>query len=466
MNVVFLGGGSLRILPIVRALFEDPAVFDGGKISLVDLKLERAEAVGRLIQRCPEYKNVNCQVVWTDDLDSALEGADLFYLTTAIMREPSDTLAMQASVKHNIFHSDNLSINGAFLGARGGGMVMSFARKMEKYCPDAMMLIFANPIASFAAAVTNYTKIKALGICAGFANHRWDLSRICGRDEFDPAWNVESAGVNHLAFILRGEHKGRDYDEIMREYITPDWEAPAIPNFNATFEKAIQQALREMVQTYRRYGTTVFSTEGDGMAHIFTDSYLERQKGWLQDRMKAINLDTIAAENMAEIEKRFSDFISTAASPEDPDWNTPVHQNRHFGIDHGEISVPIIRAMAGVEPMRIAASHPNNGAVAGFTDKTALEYTMTIDGKTLTPAENLYIPAPFHGLISSLAEHQTLLADAIAQQDGKLFAAALDAYPVHRFTGDRSAYFKEMFEIFSDISPAMKDGANYINWQG
>lgn len=171
---------------------------------LLVFKLDRAEAVGRLIKRCPEYEKVNCEVVWTDDLDRAFEGTDLFYLTTAILSEPSDTLALQAAVRHNILYSDNLPINGAFLGARGGGMVMSFARKMEKYCPDAMMLVFANPIASFAAAVSNYTKIKALGICAGFTNHRWDLLRICGRDEYDEGWRVDSAGVNHLAFILRG----------------------------------------------------------------------------------------------------------------------------------------------------------------------------------------------------------------------------------------------------------------------
>lgn len=463
MNVVFLGGGSLRILPIVRALFEDPEVFDGGKISLVDLKLDRAEAVGRLIKRCPEYKNVNCEVVWTDDLDSALEGADLFYLTTAIMREPSDTLAWQAASRHNIFHSDNLSINGAFLGARGGGMVMNFARKMEKYCPDAMMLIFANPIASFAAAVTNYTKIKALGICAGFVNHRWDLTRICGRDEYDEGWNVDCAGVNHMSFILRGEYNGRDYNDVMREYITSDWAPPAIPNFKHA-EGPIQNALSEMVRLYRRFGTMVFSTEGDGMAHLFHDSYISCQNERLAEHLKTFNADTIAAESMAKIEKKFADFIKAAASAQDPDWDTPVHKNHSFGIDRGEISVPIIKAMAGIKPMRIAASHPNNGAVAGFTDNTALEYTMTIDGKTLTPAKDLYIPAPFHGLVSSLAEHQTLLADAVAQQDGKLFAAALEAYPVHRLTGDRTKFFGEMFEIFSDISPAMKDGANYINW--
>jgi len=74
----------------------------------------------------------------------------------------------------------------------------------------------------------------------------------------------------------------------------------------------------------------------------------------------------------------------------------------------------------------------------------------------------LYIPSPFKGLITSLAEHQTLLGDAIAQQDGKLFADALEAYPMNKFSANRIPFFRRMFEIFSDLSPALQNGLNYL----
>ena len=266
MNIVFLGGGSLRILPIVRALLQTPEVLDEGSIRLVDLKLERAEAVGTLIKRCPEYRNANCQIIWTDDLDRALDGADLFYLTTAVEREPSDTLALQASVQYGYLHSDQLSINGAFLAARAGGMVMNFARKMEKYCPGAMMLIFANPVAVYSAAVNNYTKIKALGICAGFANHLWDLPRICGRDCYEQDWNVITAGVNHLSFILRGKYKNRDISDIFEEKLTSDWHPMQIESYDCV--ERVREGLQKIVDVYRRFGTMIFSSEFDGMGHI------------------------------------------------------------------------------------------------------------------------------------------------------------------------------------------------------
>jgi 6-phospho-beta-glucosidase len=462
MNIVFIGGGSLRILPIVRALFQSPEVFDGGSIRLVDLKLERAEAVGRLICRCPEYKDVKCKVVWTSDLDSALDGADLFYLTTAIEREPSNTFAAQAAAEYGYLHSDQLSINGAFLAARGGSMVMNFARKMEKHCPEAMMLIFANPVAVFSAAVTNYTKIKALGICAGFGNCRWDLPRICGRDRYESEWNIVAAGVNHLSFILRGEYQGRDMNEIFRKQITADWQPMQITS-NDCGER-VREGLQKMVDIHRRFGTMIFSSEFDGMAHILWSWALEKQQGALPQLMKHFNPETAAADSIQKVENRFFEFAKVASSQQEPDWNTPINENHLFGIDFSEISVPIIRALAGLETMRITASHPNRGAVRDFSDRAALEYTMDIRGKNIVPVENQYIPSPFKGLIASLSEHQTLIADAIARQDGRLFADALEAYPMNKFSASRVPFFHRMFEIFSDLSPALQQAKTYIRW--
>ena len=130
MNTVFLGGGSLRILPIIRSIFAlVPDYFRNGEIRLVDLKIERAEAVGKLIQACPEYNNVGCKVIWTDDLDSALPGTDVLYLTMAARRDPSDTQCMHLGNKFNYCCSDNLSICGAFLSLRLGRTIFNIAKK-------------------------------------------------------------------------------------------------------------------------------------------------------------------------------------------------------------------------------------------------------------------------------------------------------------------------------------------------
>ena len=165
MNAVFLGGGSLRLLPIFRGIFaKAPDFFRNGEIRLVDLKLERAEAVGKLILACPEYESVGCNVVWTDKLEEVLPGTDVLYLTMAARSNPTDIQSHFLSNRYGLHSSDNLSVNGAFLSLRLGRTIFDIAKKMEQYCPDALMLIFPNPVAVYSPLVNTHTKIRALGI--------------------------------------------------------------------------------------------------------------------------------------------------------------------------------------------------------------------------------------------------------------------------------------------------------------
>ena len=150
MNVTFLGGGSLRILPLIRGIFAvSPAAFQNGEIRLVDRELSRAEAVGKLILACPEYAKAECRVVWSDDLDSVLPGTDIMYLTMGARREPSWSESFFLGNRYGFITTDNLSVNGAFLSLRLGRTILDIARKMEQYCPNALMLIFPNPVAVY-----------------------------------------------------------------------------------------------------------------------------------------------------------------------------------------------------------------------------------------------------------------------------------------------------------------------------
>lgn len=180
--------------------------------------------------------------------------------------------------------------------------------------------------------------------------------------------------------------------------------------------------------------------------------------------MQHFNPQTAAADSMQKAEEKFLEFANAASSRQEPDWHTPINNNILFGVDFSEISVPIIRAVAGLETMRITASHPNHGAVRDFPDQAALEYTMDLHGKNIIPVDNQYIPSPFKGLIASLSEHQTLLADAIAQQGGRLFADALEAYPMNKFSANRLPFFHRMFDLYNDIPSALRDGVNHLNW--
>ena len=131
-------------------------------------------------------------------------------------------------------------------------------------------------------------------------------------------------------------------------------------------------------------------------------------------------------------------------------------------MNNKDISIPILNAVAGIEKMRIVASRPNYGVIDGLPENAAVEYTMDIFKDTITPVENQYIPSPFRGLIASLSEFQTLNAEALATRDPKLFAAALDAYPVHQFDPERKNFFKKMFELYTDVDPMWREAEDLL----
>jgi len=447
MKIVFFGGGGFRTLPLARSVLATVPDLRGGEIFLYDINADRVQAMGRMIEKSPELADTDCEVRWGTDLDEALPGADMVNFSLMAGSPRAFLMSQSACRPHGFMGSDQLSPSGAFLALKGGPIALACARAMEKHCPHAWLTIFANPVAVLSAAVNNHTKIRALGICGGFTNHNWDLARLTGRDEFDPDFDVDAAGVNHLSFIIRGTYRGEDLFQVLERHIGPDWQPPEFRGYRPEQVEWFHFGLRKLIEVYQRFGVTVFSTEGDGMMHLFFEEMFERDRKRWENRSEAD--EQADAERRIEQRKR-ADREFQQKSREDLDedfWKSQERPDHH-------ISVRIAQALGGGGRRKIVASHPCRGAVDGFKERTVLEYSQYLGPEGLEPVEDLYVPDPFHGLISSLATHQTLLADAIATEDPRILFQALYAYPVKQNTRASRQLYRELLEINKDEIPA------------
>jgi alpha-galactosidase/6-phospho-beta-glucosidase family protein len=144
-----------------------------------------------------------------------------------------------------------------------------------------------------------------------------------------------------------------------------------------------------------------------------------------------------------KIENNFKILLESAKNP----LQEKIYSaNPLFAANTRDISVPIFKACAGIEKMRIVASGVNNGAISNMPLNAAVEYTMDIDGMKITPVENQFVPAPFADMVSALSEFQTLLGEAIVKHDHRIFAAALETY----LFCNRQVVGK-LFGLFKDI---------------
>ena len=180
-----------------------------------------------------------------------------------------------------------------------------------------------------------------------------------------------------------------------------------------------------MLAMFRNGNKIVFSTEGDGLAHIFRDFTLQVQK---QNLAGVKNFDPLASGDQwrSDIAEKFRKFIEFSKQPSKVDWSgaDPL-----FAINKTDITIRIFQALGGYSEMRIVASRPNGNAVYGFGSEMPLEYTMDINGKNITPVANQYIPEPFYGLTASLSEFQRLQSEAIAAWSPEIFCTGTRGVP-------------------------------------
>ena len=215
MKIVFVGGGAHRYLSVARSVMAEPAVMVNGEINIYDLNQERSEAMARMMMKTPECRDSGCKVSWGTTLDEALDGADVVCVVLMAGNIKNFRMSQLVCNQHGFLGSDQLSPSGAMLAMKGGPILMDIARRMEKLCPNAWLLDFANPVAVLSAAVNNHTAIKCLGVCAGYTNHLWDLPRLLGKDEETDDADIKSAGVNHMAFITGGTIYGQEVYQLM-----------------------------------------------------------------------------------------------------------------------------------------------------------------------------------------------------------------------------------------------------------
>jgi len=464
VKATYIGGGAHRLLGILRDALSDPVLFENGEICLYDLMPERTRTMARLIERTPEFVKSNCRITHGLSLEASLDGADVVGVIFPAGSQKSAMLGDDICAKHGFLTSDNVSPNGAMHGLKAGPILLDIARKMETYCPNAWLVDFVNPVAVFSGMVNNHTKIKALGVCAGYTNHQWDIARLLGQDTQFTHVKVEAAGVNHMSFITRGELDGQDIFKLIDKSLADGWTMPVMqPRWSASSVAMITNSVTQLARIYKELGVLIFSTEGDGMAHLHYDEAV-RKSAPGRPPLPLAEIDQIVGQSRAsriEADRIFASHLDQNLDA--AFWAEADRMGSDFGIVRDDIFVRIMRGASGIEPVDIVASNLNRGAVAGIDDRTVVEYSQTLYKGTIKPRGTLFIPAVVQGIVSGLAAHQTMLGDAIATQDPRLLAQALLAYPWMPYSAASKAVFRELIVANGDeVSPPLRKAVEYL----
>jgi alpha-galactosidase len=225
-RIVLVGAGSVVFTRNLLGDILSMPVLRSSEIVLHDIDADRLATAERMARWTAGALGAEPAISAHLDRRAALRGADFVINTIQVggARATEVDFAVPARFGLRYTIADTIGVGGVFRGLRTIPVVLGIARDMAELCPDAWFLNYTNPLAIVVRAIAEATPIKVVGLCHSVF---WTIDTIAGylgipRDEIDAA----SAGVNHLAFLLRLEHHGRDLYPDLRRFVeagkTPD----------------------------------------------------------------------------------------------------------------------------------------------------------------------------------------------------------------------------------------------------
>ncbi|MFZ2656044.1 MAG: hypothetical protein WAX69_14025 [Victivallales bacterium] len=457
MKVVFIGGAGLRNLPIIRELLKLKKMDEKSEIALYDLAPERADVIAAMARKTPEWKDKQVRISVPHTLEEALTDASYVYFAILQASKESRVLSGNACMEHDLLgYPDNLSIRGSVSAAWNIPIILNVARIMEKVAPEAWLIIFTNPVPLLVSAVHQASRIKAVGVCAGFANHNYDLPRIMGWPEPDFGFEADVAGVNHCSWILKCRYHGKDFFPMLDQRIKAGMDYAHIEPFRTSdpaLHRHLMFVLPKMIESHEMFGGMLYSSEPDGLPHVcYYDECLEFQRS----RPESLPTDATRAASTAEWQE-FASFAEQKILPADF-WSKDDRYWKGFKYPETAIGVRMIRGLSGETQERLVASYPNRGAIRDVPEDLLMEYSMLVSGDGIRPAGKYSLPPAVRGMMRSLAEHQYLVADALCRGSRKDFMASMYAYPLLRSKQTADSLIQRLFEINADRIPDYLSG--------
>ena len=225
-KITFIGAGSYVFTNnLVRDILTFPLLKDA-TITLMDVDAEKLEFAEKAVRRIVAMGNYPSEVKVTMDRVEALKDADAVMVT--ILAGGTDVwqhdiiIPKKYGVDINI--GDTRGPSGVFRALRTIPIMLGIVKDMEKYCPDAILLNYTNPMAMLCRAMQRESFIKLSGLCHSVQGTAGMLAYWLGAPNNEITYTC--AGINHQSWFLKYEWKGKDAYPLIRQAV----EKPEIYN--------------------------------------------------------------------------------------------------------------------------------------------------------------------------------------------------------------------------------------------
>jgi alpha-galactosidase len=432
------GPGTIRDIFLSQTLTRQPL-----KLTLMDIapaSLPEIEGYARTLATKAEC---DAEIRSTTDLNAALDGAR--FVVTAVEKNRNLYWSQDYHIPRKYgfrqMYGENGGPGALFHALRTMPAVVEIAHAMERACPDALLLNYANPLHRVCEAVSRLTRVRVIGLCHGVWMGMHQISHILEK----PMEEMEmlACGINHFTWFqrIRDRRTGEDlYPRLRAAEREGDWHAD-------WHEIGLSRIL------LRRFGLYPSpSTNHCGEYIGWSDEFYANELQFFYDPADGHPWQTGVVP----------EFVYTLAGHQtDRPWRKPERKparlEEHELKPTGELAIPIMEALAcGNQQSLDAVNIPNRGLIPNLPDDMIVEVPAEADADGLRPVRMEPLPEAIAAMIRLQGSISQLLVEALAEGSKTKLRQAVLLEPTVNSYRAAMEMVDELLALQRDVLPSLR----------
>ena len=410
-KIAFIGAGSAGF---THRLIVDILSFESlrdSELSFMDTDKARLRDMELLASKYFASLDLKKKPLFTTVRKRALQGADFVINLVKVGYNEMAYLDLDLPKKYGLKQTigDTCCVAGVFRGLRTMAFMADLAKDIEEVAaPGCMILNYTNPQAMLVMTMAKISKIPFVGLCHSVQGTTQAIANYLGVPYDEMVY--QAAGINHMSWVTKLEHRGRDIYPRLRRLIKKHgiYDPPGGKN-----KKPMPFLGPSRLDMLSRIGYVVTESSTHFPEYVpfyaRTDELIERYR---------VPIDQYK-RNMENKAKSAEDFYQKAIKGELP----PIKRTVEYGCQ-------IINAMLTDEPARVYANVMNDGIVTNLPRYGAVEVCCLVDRNGAQPCKFGDLPTAAAALCSMEINVHQLALEAILERDRSKVCQALMMDPL------------------------------------
>jgi 6-phospho-beta-glucosidase len=421
-KVAVIGGGSTYTPELVSGLSRERERIDVRELVLHDIDPERREVVGGLAERMLARQGYDGELLVTDDLDRAVDGADYVLIQIRVGGQAARLSDETVPLACGCIGQETTGAGGLGKALRTVPVVLEIAEKVRERAADGAWIVdFTNPVGIVTRALLDHGH-RALGLCNVAIGFQRSFARRLGVEP--ERLVIDQVGLNHLSWVRFVRLDGEDVlPALLAEHGDEIAAGTGLP----------RRLLDELGVVPSYY------------LHYF----------YAHDRVLAEQLDGVPrAATVAEIERELLQLYR------DPELNEkPALLEQRGGAFYSEAAIGLVGSLATGDDGVHVVDVRNDGTIAGMADDDVIEVPARIGSGGAVPLPQKPVAPELLGLMQHVAAYERLALEAATSGDPAIVRKALLSHPLIAQWAPADELVDRLLEAGAEHLPRFRAGS-------